>query len=48
MEFELVKTDTGIAIPNASSVSIHQEGMSIKEKLGILTDAAKYVVVMNE
>ena len=44
MDFELVKTDTGIAIPNTSSVSIHQEGMGIKEKLGILTDAAKYDV----
>ena len=41
MDYSLVKLNTGIAIPNATSISIHQEGMSIKEKLGILADAAK-------
>lgn len=44
MDYSLVKLNTGIAIPNATSISIHQEGMSIKEKLGILADAAKYDV----
>lgn len=44
MDFELVKTNTGIALSSTHSVSFRQEGMSIKEKLGILTDAAKYDV----
>lgn len=44
MDFELAKNNTGIAMPCTYSVSTHQEGMSIKEKLGILTDAAKYDV----
>lgn len=44
MDYSLVQLNNGIAIPNASSVSIHQEGMDIKEKLGILADAAKYDV----
>ena len=44
MDFELVSTHTGIAIPNVSSISIHEKGMGIREKLGILADAAKYDV----
>ena len=44
MDFELAKTNTGIALSSTHSVSFRQEGMSIKEKLGILTDAAKYDV----
>ena len=44
MDFELAKSNTGIVMPFAGSVSIHQNRDSIKEKLGILADAAKYDV----
>lgn len=44
MDYSLVKLNTGIAIPNASSISIHQESMSIMEKLGILAESAKWDV----
>ena len=44
MDFTLAKSNTGIAMPYSGSVSIHQDRDSIKEKLGILADAAKYDV----
>ena len=44
MDFEIVKSNTGIVMPFAGAVSIHQNRDSIKEKLGILADAAKYDV----
>ncbi len=44
MNFDLAQMNTGIAIPYTGSVSIHQDRDSIKEKLGILADAAKYDV----
>ena len=44
MDYSMAINEKGIAIANQISVSIHQEGMSIREKLGILTDAAKYDV----
>lgn len=44
MDYSMAINEKGIAIANQISVSIHQEGMSIQEKLGILTDAAKYDV----
>lgn len=44
MEYSLVNLHTGIAIPDAASVSIHQGRMDIKEKLGILAESAKWDV----
>jgi len=44
MDYSLVNLNTGIAIPNASSISIHKEGMSLTEKLGILAESAKWDV----
>ena len=44
MDFELAKNNTGIIMPYTGSVSIHQDRDSIKDKLGILADAAKYDV----
>ncbi|MBP3616649.1 MAG: putative DNA modification/repair radical SAM protein, partial [Lachnospiraceae bacterium] len=44
MEYNLAKVNTGIALPGTCSVSVHQDRESIKEKLGILADAAKYDV----
>lgn len=44
MDFELAKVNTGIAMPQACSLSAHQDRESIKYKLGILADAAKYDV----
>ena len=44
MDFDLSQSNTGIVMPFAGSVSIHQNRDSIKEKLGILADAAKYDV----
>ena len=44
MDFELARSNTGIAMPYTGSVSIHQDRDDIKEKLGILADAAKYDV----
>ena len=44
MIFELVRNNTGIIMPYSGSVSIHQDRDSIKDKLGILADAAKYDV----
>jgi len=44
MDYSLVNLNTGIAIPNASSISIHKEGMSLMEKLGILAESAKWDV----
>ena len=40
MDYSMAINEKGIAIANQISVSIHQEEMSIREKLGILTDAA--------
>ena len=44
MDYNLAKVNTGIALPRTCSVSVHQDRESIKEKLGILADAAKYDV----
>ncbi len=44
MNYELAKINTGIAMPHICSVSVHQDRESIKDKLGILADAAKYDV----
>ncbi len=44
MNYSMAKNEKGIAIANQISVSVQQENMSIQEKLGILTDAAKYDV----
>ena len=44
MDYNLAKVNTGIAVSRTCSVSVHQDRESIKEKLGILADAAKYDV----
>lgn len=44
MDYNLAKVNTGIAMPRTCSVSVHQDRENIKEKLGILADAAKYDV----
>ena len=44
MDYNLAKVNTGIELPRTCSVSVHQDRESIKEKLGILADAAKYDV----
>ena len=44
MDYNLAKVNTGIALPRTCSVSVPQDRESIKEKLGILADAAKYDV----
>ena len=44
MDFDLAKVNTGIAVPHTCSISVHQDRESIKDKLGILADAAKYDV----
>lgn len=44
MDYGLANNHKGIAIANQISVSIHREDMTIREKLGILADAAKYDV----
>jgi hypothetical protein len=44
MEHRVAQYEKGIAIANQISVSIHQENRSIQDRLGILTDAAKYDV----
>ena len=44
MDYNLAKVNTGIALPRTCSVAVHQDRESIKEKLGILADAAKYDV----
>ena len=44
MECKVAQCEKGIAIANQISVSIQQQTMTIMEKLGILTDAAKYDV----
>lgn len=44
MDYNLAINNKGIAIANNESVSIKREDMSIRKKLGILTDAAKYDV----
>ncbi len=44
MDFDLAKVNTGIVMPHTCSISVHQNRESIKDKLGILADAAKYDV----
>ena len=44
MDFAVTQNNNGIIMPYSGSVSIHQDRVGIKEKLGILADAAKYDV----
>ena len=44
MDYDMALNNKGIAITNTISIMTSQKNMSLKEKLGILTDAAKYDV----